>query len=279
MDAPYAIPRRGVSVPRDKPAAGGQAAPRDDRAGATIAAAVEDVVAAVSDAGKPELVPQPAREHALEALAQADGAGNDLPDARTVERDFGVDLRPGAAAAHAYRARLGVDGHRAQQRQVGDGAVLDAAEAATVVGSAADREWQLVRAGEPDCPRDTGVARAAGDHGRAFVEHRVVEGACLVVAPVARSYQLPLEAARQLAAGGLGGFGGHAHVCPPDRLGGGGELIACGHERQQVGQEPAQFGLKVAVHEAPTGRERGSCACDRELALEDARAACAENLA
>ena len=90
---------------------------------------------------------------------------------------------------------LGIDRDRVQQREIDDDAVVDAPEPAAVVTAAADRQGQVVRAGEGDHARHVVRARAARDHRRPLVDHRVEQSTRLVVARIAGPDQLALEPA------------------------------------------------------------------------------------
>jgi hypothetical protein len=122
-----------------------------------------------------------------------------------------VDLAPGATAAHVDRAGGRVDGDLAQQREVADDAVVDAPEAWAVVAAAVDRQREALLAREADDPGDLGRVDGPRDQGRPLVDHRVVEGARLVVVRVLGTDQLAREPA-ELRSGGRSGRCHRAHA-------------------------------------------------------------------
>ena len=157
------------------------------------------------DLGREQVVDRqavPARE-VTDAAAErqpADAGRRDDParNREPVRMRRRVHLAPGRSSADANRARAGIDRDRAEQRQVGHDAVVDAPEAAAVVAAAAHRKRQVVRAGEGDHARHVRRARAARDHGRPLVDHRVEQRPRLVVARVVGPDQLALEPRAEL---------------------------------------------------------------------------------
>jgi hypothetical protein len=123
---------------------------------------------------------------------------------------------PHGAASDAHRARLGVDRHGLERREVDHDAVLDAAEAAAVVPTAPHCEPQVVFPCEPDRGRDVLGARTTGDQRRPPVDHRVEERAGVVVRRFARPVQAVAER-RQLVARALYCRHGRAHPFLLDR--------------------------------------------------------------
>ena len=91
-------------------------------------------------------------------------------------------LDPGPLAAGSTRTVV----HR---RQVDHQPALGHGETGDVVPAAANRDLQLRGPAEPDRRGDVGGGRAPGDHGRATVDHRVPDGACLVVPGVAAAQE------------------------------------------------------------------------------------------
>ncbi len=89
----------------------------------------------------------------------------------------GVDLGQGRASSDGDRASGRVDRDRRQRREVDHDAVVDRAEAGGAVAAAADRERDVVGAGEADPGRHVvGAGCAEDDAGRA-VDHAVVDRA------------------------------------------------------------------------------------------------------
>src|SRR5918999_4440616 len=122
-----------------------------------------------------------------------------------------VHLAPRAAAADADGPGLRVDVDVLHGREVDDDAVVDGAEAGSVVATAAHREGQVAVAGERDHLRYVVRSGTAGDQGRPLVDHRVVDLAGVLVAGVLRPNQLAGESAAELAPRSLRGGGDCAH--------------------------------------------------------------------
>ncbi len=117
----------------------------------------------------------------------ADAGGGDDAAGRGEAEGVGgvVDVAPGAAAADARGPGGRIDPDALHRREVDDEPVVAGAEAGAVVAAAADGEEQAVFAGEVDGGDDVGGVGAAGDQGRALVDHGVVDRARLVVARIA----------------------------------------------------------------------------------------------
>ena len=136
---------------------------------------------------------------AAEREAADAGRADDAARRRHADRVGGrVNLPPGRPALDPNGAGVGVDLDAAHRPEVDHDAVVAAAEAAAVVSAAADGEQRVMPARKPDHRRHVVGGRAAGDHRRALVDHRVVQRASVVVARVGRADQLAGEA-RQLA--------------------------------------------------------------------------------
>src|ERR1700693_1752643 len=103
----------------------------------------------------------------------------------------GVDFAPEAAPADAHGARGGIHLDRFHRREVEYDAVVAGPETAAVVAASANREQKIVAARERDRGRDILGARAAREQRGAAVDHRVVDGARLVISRVFGPYQLP----------------------------------------------------------------------------------------
>jgi hypothetical protein len=104
-----------------------------------------------------------------------------------------VELAEERAAVHPGRALGGVDAHAVHPRQVDHDPVVAGREAGDAVAAAADRDRELLLAGEADRSGDVGCARGAGDELRVAVDHPVPDDACLVVAGVVAADDLPGE--------------------------------------------------------------------------------------
>ena len=141
-------------------------------------------------------VPEPAAER-----ESADAGGRDDAARRRepVLAGRAIDLAPRAAAADAHGPRLRVDLDVLERGEVDHHAVVAGAETGAVVAAAADRDRKLVLAGEGDRARD--VVRPGGtrDQRGPAVDHRVVDGARVVVAGVAGLDQPAAEPGELLA--------------------------------------------------------------------------------
>ena len=80
------------------------------------------------------------------------------------------------------------------RREVDDEAAVADGVAGDVVAAAADRHEQLVLAGEGDRGDDVGAPGAAGDQGRAAIDHGIEDLAGGVVVRVAGAQQLAAQA-------------------------------------------------------------------------------------
>ena len=69
-------------------------------------------------------------------------------------------------------------------REIDDQPVVDGAQPRAVVAAAADGHDDAVVTGEVDRGDDVGDSGALGDEGRVLVDHRVVDGARLVIAGI-----------------------------------------------------------------------------------------------
>ena len=94
--------------------------------------------------------------------------------------------------------RVRIDRDVGEQREIGQDAVVDAAEATSVVAASACGQRQVVRSREGDRGCDVLRARAARDHGGSFVDHRVEKDPGFVVARVVGPDQLALERRSEL---------------------------------------------------------------------------------
>ena len=160
-------------------------------------------------------VPEPAAEG---QAAHAGGRDDPARHGEIVRLCRIVDVCPRTASADARRARLGVDDHLAQQRQVADDAVVHHAQATAVVPAAAHREEEVVRAGERDRAGDVVGPGAAGDQGGAPVDHRVVDLPGLVVLGILGPDQLATKARSELLPGRVGDGGQSCSYVPPCRV-------------------------------------------------------------
>ena len=124
-----------------------------------------------------------------------------------------VDLPPRAPAAHPNGARVGVNLDFFQQREVDHHSAVARAQPGAVVAAAADRDQQVMIAGERDRPRHVSEARAACDQGGPLVDHRVVDRARLRVVGVFGADQAAFESC-ELVAGKLGRCRHRAHASP-----------------------------------------------------------------
>src|SRR5207244_12884490 len=110
-------------------------------------------------------------------------------DAATLRREpvrlrGGVELTPGHAGLRPRHACLRIDVDPLQRREVEhDPAVADGMAVDTVT-AALDGERQAGLAREEDAGDDVGRTRATHDQPRAAVDHRVEDGACLVITVV-----------------------------------------------------------------------------------------------
>jgi len=96
-----------------------------------------------------------------------------------------VHVAPGRSALYTGGARRGVHIDALHRRKVYHEAVVTKGEAGAVVPAAADGERQAVVAGEVDGGDDVRRVHAAGDEGRLFVDHCVVDAASLIVTFIA----------------------------------------------------------------------------------------------
>src|SRR3954470_23000351 len=96
---------------------------------------------------------QPA-DAAAEREATDTGRRNQAAGCREAMRlGLDVDVAPGAAALDDRPATDRVHEHAAHQRQVDDDAAVDAREAGNRMPAAANRDFELLAAGEPQCRR------------------------------------------------------------------------------------------------------------------------------
>ena len=109
----------------------------------------------------------------------------------------GVDVAQQRTSLHAHHPRRGVDRDVVHRRQIDDESVVDATQTGAVVTAAADRDPEAAVAGELNRGRDIGLVGAVRDCRRMLVDHRVEEGAGLVVARVAPLDDPPLHSPRQ----------------------------------------------------------------------------------
>jgi hypothetical protein len=146
--------------------------------------------------------PEPAGEVA-EAAAEretADAGGRDDAARRgeAVLARGSVDLPPRAPAADAHRPRGRVDVDLLEGGEVDDDAVVARSQPAAVVAAAAYGERQVACAGEGDHRGHVVGAGAARDQGGPSVDHRVVDGAGVLVGRIAGADQQAAEAGKVL---------------------------------------------------------------------------------
>jgi hypothetical protein len=148
-------------------------------------------------AGQPVASRQPAHPAAECEPADA-GMGDVASRGGQAERLRGpVQVAEQRTARHPGATPVGVDAHRAQQRQVYHQAALRHRDAEHAVAAAAHPDLQVPRTGEADRGGDVGRAGAAGDDGRPPVHHRVPDLSGLVVAVLVGQQDLALEAAAE----------------------------------------------------------------------------------
>ena len=132
------------------------------------------------------------------------GRGEETGRGGHAERDGGViDVSPGAAGVDADGVIFRADRSAAQQRQVDDQRIVGDAQAGRVVAAASDGEFDAVLAAEPHARDDVGRVAAARDSGRMLVDHGVVDGACLVIAGIARQDQITAQNGGQVVVGAV----------------------------------------------------------------------------
>jgi hypothetical protein len=182
---------------------------------------LEQVVDREAEASREVAEPAAERE-AADACAADDAARRGQP----VLAGRVVDLAPEAAAADARRPRDGIDLDVLQPRQVDHDAAVAGPQPGAVVAAAPHRDEELVLAGEAERRRDVVRARDARDHAGALVDHRVVDGARVVVVGVPGSDQVALESG-QLGSRRLRRARHVAHVC-----------LLCGGSRDRTGARP-----------------------------------------
>jgi len=125
-----------------------------------------------------------------------------------------VDLVPGGASADPYGVALRVDRDVVHPREIDDESVVHGAEPGAVVPAAADCDRDVVPASEGDGRGDVGVGGTAGDERRMAVDHRVVDGASVVVARISVPDQVTGEG-RELGPGRSCKSRGGAHGSSP----------------------------------------------------------------
>src|SRR3954447_24208549 len=124
-----------------------------------------------------------------------------------------VDVAPGAAALDDRPATDRVHEHAAHQRQVDDDAAVDAREAGNRMPAAANRDFELLAAGEPQCRRHVGRPGALDDHSGMLVVGSVPESTRVVVARIARADDVPAKLSRELGDGGVTEYAGVVRSC------------------------------------------------------------------
>ncbi len=130
------------------------------------------------------------------------GRPDDAERRRQTERVRGViDVADQRSSKHHGGAAIGIDSDPTHQRQVDHQPVIDAAESATVVRSAADRDFQLGLAGVAERGHHVTRVGAAGDQARPLVDHRVVQLPGFVIPGVEVADDLPAQALGQGAGG------------------------------------------------------------------------------
>jgi hypothetical protein len=143
-------------------------------------------------------VTDPAAQRQPTDAGRADDAAGNRPAGLVRGR---VDVLPDASAANAGGAGSLVDVDRVDAGKVDDDAVVDDTQPAAVVPAAANGQQRPVIPGEPDHRGHVLWRGAVGDERRVPVDHRVVDGARVVVAGVAGADQFAREAGSQLRAG------------------------------------------------------------------------------
>jgi len=140
--------------------------------------------------------------HVADAAAEretADAGGADDPDRKResvrVRRREHVLQQCAAADARHLRGR--VDRDLVHCRQIDHEPVVDAPEAAAVVTAAAHRDAKSTVSRELDRCRDIRLVRAVRDRRRILVDHRVEEGARLVVVLFALQHDPSLDGGRE----------------------------------------------------------------------------------
>ncbi len=93
----------------------------------------------------------------------------------------------------------GIDLDVLQPRQVDHDAAVAGPQPGAVVAAAPHRDEELVLAGEAERRRDVVRARDARDHAGALVDHRVVDGARVLLVGVLGAEQPPLESRERRA--------------------------------------------------------------------------------
>src|SRR6478736_2043138 len=132
----------------------------------------------------------PAAEREAADTGRPDDAGRNGP---AVLLCCGVDLAELRAAADTHHPGAGVDLDGVHRREVDDEPVVDAPEPSAVVAAAADRDAEAPLAREGDGGCDVLLVDAVRDPRGMLVDHRVVEGAGLVVPRVVAGDRAPLD--------------------------------------------------------------------------------------
>jgi hypothetical protein len=102
-----------------------------------------------------------------------------------------INVALGAAGADAGGACFWVDAHALHLRQVKDQPAVDTAEARPVMAAAANGDGDAIVASKIDGGNHVGHVDTARDGERPFVDHSVIQGACLVIAWIARFDECP----------------------------------------------------------------------------------------
>ena len=112
-----------------------------------------------------------------------------------------VDIARGTAGFDANGPRGWVDMHALHTREVDDQAILDAAQARTIVAAAANGDVELVVASEIDGGDDVGDVGAAGDQPWMLVDHAVVKLARFLVVRISAPDDRAAHGARKTGDG------------------------------------------------------------------------------
>ena len=97
-----------------------------------------------------------------------------------------IDIAPGAAGAHRYRARGRIDTCIFYRREIDDETIVTNSEAARIVSAAADGQEQIVFSRKIYRADDIGHIRATRDQARPLRYHRIVNFAGVVIGLIVR---------------------------------------------------------------------------------------------
>ncbi|GEM_PF-4378376 len=108
---------------------------------------------------------------------------------QAVDLSLAVQVAQQATGLGAGGAGGWVHPHSPHERQVEHQSVVTRGQAGNVVTTALDGQREALLAGEVDARHDIGHAKAACDQGGSLVDHRVPQGARVIVAGFARKQE------------------------------------------------------------------------------------------